>query len=66
MKKGDLVKQAPNKWADREIGNKPMIVTLVRNTIWQDKSCLEQDIIVDVFVNHEIKTFHLTELEIVQ
>jgi hypothetical protein len=56
VKAGDLVKQAPNIWADREIGGKPMVVTAVRNLS-------PKGTIVDVLAGGEIKTFHLGELE---
>ena len=64
MKRGDLVKQAPSKWADQEVGNKPMIVMSVRNASWQDEDYIKQGMIVKIFVNYEIKTFHLEELEV--
>ena len=66
MKRGDLVKQAPNVWADREIGGKPMIVTGVRNVTWQDEDHLQPRTLVDVLVNGKLKTFHLGELEVVR
>jgi len=64
VKPGDLVKQVSNKWTDQAGSNKPMIVTSVRNAFWQDEDYIKQGMIVKVFVNYEIKTFHLEELEI--
>lgn len=66
MQVGDLVKQAPNVWADREIGGKPMVVTAVRNVTRQDEDHLRPRTIVDVLIGGKIKTFHLGELEVVQ
>ena len=66
MKRGDLVKQAPNVWADREIGGKPMIVTAVRNVTWPQEEHLRPRTIVDVLVSGKLKTFHLGELEVVR
>jgi hypothetical protein len=66
VKVGDLVKQAPNVWADREIGGKPMVVTAVRNVTWPQEEHLRPRTIVDVLVGGKIKTFHLGELEVVQ
>jgi hypothetical protein len=63
---GDLVKQAPNVWADREIGGKPMVVTAVHNVTWQDEDHLRPRTLVDVLVGGKIKTFHLEELEVVR
>ena len=66
MKRGDLVKQAPNVWADREVGGKPMIVTAVRNVTWPQEEHLRPRTIVDVLVSGKLKTFHLGELEVVR
>lgn len=66
MQVGDLVKQASNAWADREIGGKPMVVTAVRNVTWQDEDHLRPQTLVDVLVDGKIKTFHLEELEVVR
>ena len=66
MKRGDLVKRAPNIWSDREIGGKPMVVTAVRNVTWQDEDHLQPRTLVDVLVNGKLRTFHLGELEVVR
>ena len=66
MQPGDLVRQVSNKWTDQAGSNKPMIVTSVRNAFWQDEDYIKQGMIVKVFVNYEIKIFHLAELEVVQ
>jgi|TARA_R110000765_G_C18431189_1_gene545613 hypothetical protein len=66
VKPGDLVKQVSNKWTDQVGGDKPMIVTSIRNAAWQDEDYIKQGMIVKVFVNYEIKIFHLAELEVVQ
>jgi len=66
VKRGDLVKKAPNVWADREIGGKPMVVTAVRNVTWPQEEHLRPRTLVDVLVGGKIKTFHLGELEVVQ
>jgi hypothetical protein len=64
VQRGDLVRQVSNKWTDQAPGNKPMIVMSICNASWQDEDYIKQGMIVKVFVNYEIKTFHLEELEI--
>ena len=54
MKIGDLVRQAPNIFADREIGGHPMLVVQTWHTPHGR---------VDVIFNGQIKTFHSGELE---
>jgi hypothetical protein len=55
MKSGDLVRQAPNIFADREIGGKPMLVVQT----WGSGH-----VRIDVLFNGQIKTYHEGELEL--
>ena len=55
FKPGDLVRQAPNIFADRRIGGAPMMVVQT----WGERLGR-----VDVLYDGGIKTFHEGELEI--
>lgn len=57
MKPGDLVRQAPNIFADREIGGVKMLVIRV-----EDHPAIEGKI-VTVFVNGSTRQWHDGELE---
>ena len=57
MKPGDLVRQAPNIFADREIGGTKMIVVRVEDHLSTGGK------IVTVFVNGTTRRWHDGELE---